>query len=86
MLFDIPYFTRKRIEENYLKYFKAILEAVGYFLPIVSAVKLKYAFMWMDNVNLIKVVIRLKTLVNAALKYLVVLWPATFLKIAGFSG
>lgn len=73
MLFDIPYFMKKGMEKNYSKYFKTILEAVGYFLPIVSAVKLKYAFMWMDNLNLIKMVTRLKTLVNAALKYLAVL-------------
>lgn len=73
MLLDISYFMKKGMEKNYSKYFKTILEAVGYFLPIVSAVKLKYAFMWMDNLNLIKMVTRLKTLVNAALKYLAVL-------------
>lgn len=45
MLFDVPYFMRKRIEANYLKYLKAVLETVGYFLPIVSTIMLKYAFM-----------------------------------------
>lgn len=54
----------KRIEANYLKYLKGILETVGYFLPIVSTKMLKYAFMWMDNLHLIKVVIYLKTVVN----------------------
>jgi len=86
MPFDISYFIRKRIEANYLKYLKAILEAVGYSLPIVSTIMLKYAFMWMDNLNLINKVIHLKTLVYADLIYLVVLCHAPFLKIAGFSG
>lgn len=31
MLFDICYFMRKRIEANYLKYLKVILETVGFF-------------------------------------------------------
>lgn len=81
-----PYFLKKRIEIHYLKYLKAILETVGYFLPIVSSIMLKYAFMWMNNLNLIKTVKHLKTLVNVDLKYLVVLYRTPFLKIAGFSG
>lgn len=84
--FDISFFMRKRIEANYLKYLKAILETAGYFLPIVSTIMLKYAFMRMDDWNLIKMVICLKTLENVDLIYLVVLCGATFLKIADFSG
>lgn len=52
MLFAIPYFMRKRIKANYLKYLKANLETLGSFLPIVSTIMLKYAFMWVDNMNL----------------------------------
>lgn len=78
---------RKRIEAKYSKYLKAILETVGYFLPIVTTIMLKYAFMWMHNLSLIKMVIHLKTLLNAdSMSYLVVLCCTTFLKIARFSG
>lgn len=41
MLFDIPCFISKRIEANYLKYLKASLESVGYFIPILNNIILK---------------------------------------------
>lgn len=78
MLFDICYFRRKRIKANYLKYLKAVLETVGFFLPMVSSIVLKCAFMGMDKLNLIKMVTRLQTLVNVDLIDLIVLCHATF--------
>lgn len=76
MLFDIPCFIRKRIEANYLKYLKASLERVGYFISILNSIM--SAFVCMDNLNLIQMVIHLKTLVSYTVQI--------FLKTAGFSG
>lgn len=53
---------------------------------MVSTIMLKYAFMGIDKLNLIKMVICLKTLVNVDLIDLIVLCHATSLKIVGFSG
>lgn len=74
--FDIPSFVRKRIEANYLKYLKASLERVGYFISILNSIM--SAFVWMDNLNLIQMVIHLKTLVSYTVQI--------SLEIAAFSG
>lgn len=56
MLFDIPYFLRKRIEVDYWKYLKVILETEDYVLPNVSAIMLKNVLIRMVNLNLSKIV------------------------------
>lgn len=48
MLFDILCFISERIEANYLKYLKASLERIGYFIPILNNIILKVR-LYMDE-------------------------------------